>query len=129
MRKTILAPLAMFLLLFMAGSANVGATDRQVRVLGQGDAWQVEIGQGEYAYQIEYLDGNMFVTVEAQFLSPESEVVYAATHTLVQDNRMSALRVFRPEKVADGKKASGLRFLCDSGKARISFGPAKSFRN
>ncbi|MGE4505018.1 MAG: hypothetical protein AB7D51_06690 [Desulfovibrionaceae bacterium] len=129
MRKSIGVLLAVALLLALAGTYGLASTgDRQVRVLSQGDAWQVEFGQGEYAYQIEYLDGNMFVTVEAQFLASNSEVVYAATHTLVQDNRMSALRVFQAERVADGQKASGLRFHCDSGKARVSFGPAKSFR-
>ena len=109
---------------FASAVGHAASTERQVRVLSQGDCWQVACSPGDNAYEIEYLDGDMFVTVKAQFLDDQLAVVYATTHTLVEHSRMSTQRTFAPDKLAAGGKASAVRFECGSGRARITFGPA-----
>ena len=121
--------LTLILGLVFARSTGHAATDtRQVRVLTAGGTWQVEYAPGEYAYQIEYLAGDMFVTVEARFLGEDSKVVHSTTHTLVQNSRMSAQRTFHAGKVGDGVSTTAICFECGSGKARVTFGAAKDLK-
>ncbi len=89
-------------------------------VLDRGESWQLALDPREYHYVIEYLDGDMFVTVAANFLDEQNEVVYTSTHTLVQDKRMSAEQSFQADKVADAWKARAVRFECDAGRVRIT---------
>ena len=108
------------------GLGYASTPDRQVRVLNQGDSWQVAFAPGEYAYQIEFLEGKMFVSVDANFLDENDVVVYSTTHTLVDKNRMRATRTFAASQVVEGVATKAVRFECGSGKARISFGLAKA---
>lgn len=118
--------LALMLAASLVSSAGYASSGFQVRVLDQGQSWQVGCDAGQYAYQIEYLEGDMFVTVEAQFLDEELEVVHTSSHTLVENKRMTAQRTFSAEEIFEGTKASAIRFECGSGKARVSFGPAEA---
>lgn len=125
--RSLIMSLCFALLVATGVVATVGHAanaERQVRVLSKGDQWQVACIPGNNAYEIEYLDGDMFVTVEAQFLDETLAVVHTSTHTLVEHSRMSAKRTFEPDKLADGVKATAVRFQCGSGRARISFGSA-----
>lgn len=123
-RLCLVCSLALLLAVGSVSAVGHAAVGCQVRVLDQGDSWQVDCKTGQYAYEIEYLDGDMFVTVEAQFLNDDLQVVHTTTHTLVEDTRMTAQRTFAPDRIVEGAKASAIRFQCGSGKARISFGPA-----
>lgn len=89
-------------------------------VLDRGESWQLALDKREYHYVIEYLDGDMFVTVAANFLDERNEVVHINTHTLVQDKRMSAEQSFEADKVADAWRARAVRFECDAGRVRIT---------
>lgn len=114
--------------LFASTLGYAATSERHVRVLNQGDYWQVEYSPGEYTYQIEYLEGDLFVSVQAFFLDENQAVVYSTTHTLVENNRMSAVRTFKAAKVVEGVTTSAVRFECGSGKARISFGPVGTIK-
>ncbi len=126
MKRKLVAALVLVLgvaVILVAGVfANSGL---QVRVLDQGDSWQVLFEPGEYAYEIEYIEGDMFVAVEAVFLNESQQEVYSVTHTLVENSRMSVLRSFKTSGVGDGGKSAALRFKCGSGRARVSFGLAE----
>ncbi|MGE4290766.1 MAG: hypothetical protein AB7E32_01025 [Desulfovibrio sp.] len=118
---------SLFLILAFAGAAFAvqGTTPDQI-VLNKGDTWEHALEPGEYAYRIDFLDGDMFVTVKTQFLGPEDTVLAETTHTLVREQRMSVRKQFRTEKISDLAEPQRIRFACDSGKARVSLLPAES---
>lgn len=95
-------------------------------VLNQGDVWEHQLTPGEYAYCIDYLDGDMFVTVKTQFIGPGGDVLAEMTHTLVREQRMSVRKQFRTEKVSEQAEPQCIRFACDSGRVRVSLVPAES---
>ncbi|MGE4553891.1 MAG: hypothetical protein AB7D57_12325 [Desulfovibrionaceae bacterium] len=120
----ILLGAALLLALALAGHALAVPGVRPAEmVLDRGQSWQLSFPQGDYGYTIEYLGGDLFVTVEAEFMDEAQHVVYKSTHTLVQDKRMSAEQRFSSDKVAEVWKTRGIRFVCDSGKVRITFRP------
>ncbi len=123
MKRKFVAILGLVFALAVILVAGVAASSGlQVRVLDQGDFWQVGFDPGEYAYEIEYLEGDMFVTVEAIFLDENQQEVRSITHTLVENSRMSAQRSFKSSTVGDQGSSSAVRFKCSSGRARVSFG-------
>ena len=119
-------PRSLLILLFavaaLAAGSALAALDQESAsmVLDRGESWQLALDQREYHYVIEYLDGDMFVTVAANFLDERNEVVHTSTHTLVQDKRMSAEQSFQADKVADIWRARAVRFECDAGRVRIT---------
>lgn len=100
---------------FAVKDASVGET-----VLKQGDIWEHRLDSGEYAYRIDYLDGDMFVTVSAQFLGPQGGILMETSHTLVRDQRMSVQQNFRTDAVSDSAAPERIRFACDSGRVRVA---------
>ncbi|WP_155887646.1 hypothetical protein [Paucidesulfovibrio longus] len=118
---------SLILILAFAGAAfAVQGAEPSQSVISQGGVWEHPLAPGEYAYCIDYLDGDMFVTVKTQFLGPEGNVLAEATHTLVREQRMSVRKQFRTEKVSDLAEPQRIRFACDSGRVRVSLLPADS---
>ena len=108
-------------MILAAGSALASLQREELtRILDRGESWEQVLDQEAYHYVIEYLDGDMFVTVAANFLDEKNAVVHTSTHTLVQDKRMSAEYSFQADKVADAWKARAVRFECDAGRVRIT---------
>lgn len=108
-------------MILAAGSALASLQREELtRILDRGESWEQVLDQEAYHYVIEYLDGDMFVTVAANFLDDRHEVVHTSTHTLVQNKRMSAEQQFRADTVGDSRPARAVRFECDAGRVRIT---------
>lgn len=121
-----LLPLLLLVGVFLALGVALASPEKsgEIRLLGADQVWKVEFPPGEYAYSIEYLEGDMFITVAASFLDQDAEVLHTSTHTLIQNERMAAHQTFSSDKVADKALATAIQFKCDSGKVRIRFGEA-----
>ena len=120
-RTRLLLLLLLAALTLAAGTALASLQHREAStILDRGESWEQTLDQQEYHYVIEYLDGDMFVTVAANFLDDRNEVVHTSTHTLVQNKRMSAEQQFRADTVGDSRPARAVRFECDAGRVRIT---------
>ncbi|MDD4730601.1 MAG: hypothetical protein PHX58_01570 [Desulfovibrio sp.] len=121
MVRRLIRVVALCTLLLVCGTASALMGDAPGEtVLGQGDSWEHPLASGKYAYRIDYLDGDMFVTVNTQFLGPEGGVLLETSHTLVRDQRMSVQKHFRTESVSESKRPESIRFACDSGRVRVA---------
>lgn len=128
MRTILNKYLLALLLLPLLSEAALALPDARIpsqSVLGTGEVWEHVLAPGEYAYCIDYLDGDMFVTVKTQFLGPQGGVLAETTHTLVREQRMRVRKEFRTERISEQAEPQCIRFACDSGRVRVSLLPVE----
>ncbi|MEF2146163.1 MAG: hypothetical protein V3573_12025 [Desulfovibrionaceae bacterium] len=124
-KRELVAAVLGVLLLFSAAAATPEEQPSE-SILNPGDTWELPLHPGAYCYSIEYLDGDMFATVNTMFLNVRSEVLSVNCHTLVRDKRMSLRQEFRTRDVAEGGESARIRFECDSGKVRVVVTPMRA---